>query len=91
MSLEVASLSQLKADLEVKLRAQEASLEGALKENERVRGVEIRTGEECLMLRRALDKASFKPLLYLMGLDQERMRGRGRAVPSFLFTLFPLS
>ena len=60
MSLQVASLSQTNVELEAKVKAVEASLLNATKEAERSRAVEIRTGEECLMLRRALDKVSYK-------------------------------
>lgn len=38
------------------MKAVEASLMSASKEAERSRAAEMRTGEECLMLRRALDK-----------------------------------
>jgi len=59
LSLQVATLSQNNVELEAKVKAVEASLLNATQDAQRSRAVEIRTGEECLMLRRALDKVSY--------------------------------
>ena len=90
LSLEASSLSQIKVDLEVKLRAMEASLEGAMRENERVRGAEMRTGEECLMLRRALDKASVNLGCLFGGLWRDKGVARKRS-PSLSASHFSLT
>ena len=63
LHVQVASLSQCNAELDAKVKAAEASWMSATKEVERARAAELRTGEECLMLRRALDKVRALTLL----------------------------